>query len=161
MTPSIAARGTTVQRHTPAAARFLAIVVAGTLLASFSFDAAADKNRTVKNNTRTSVNKNTNVNSNRNTNVNVNSNKNTNVNVNSNRHVDVDVDVDRGFHPVAAVATVAVTAAVIGSMTPSLPPSGCVPVMVGNVMYQQCGPTWYQPQYVGTSVQYVVVAPLR
>jgi len=150
MTLSIAARATTMQRHTPAAARFLALAVAATLLLSFSLDAAADKNRTVKNNTRTSVNKNTNVNSNRNT----------NVNVNSNRHVDVDVDVDRGFHPVATVATIAVTAAVIGSMTPSLPPSGCVPVMVGNVMYQQCGPNWYQPQYVGTSVQYVVVAPL-
>ena len=150
MTPSIAARGTTMQRNTPVPARFLALAVAATLLLSFSLDAAADKNRTVKNNTRTSVNKNTNVNSNRNT----------NVNVNSNRHVDVDVDVDRGFHPVATVATIAVTAAVIGSMTPSLPPSGCVPVMVGNVMYQQCGPNWYQPQYVGTSVQYVVVAPL-
>ena len=123
-------------------------VALSALLLGISLDAAADKNRTVKNNTRTSVNKNTNVNSNRNTNVNVNSNKNTNVNVNSNRHVDVDVDVDRGFHPVATVATVAVTAAVIGSMTPSLPPSGCVPVMVGNVMYQQCGPNWYQPQYV-------------
>ena len=140
-----------------APSRLSAFVLASALLLGFSLDAAADKNRTVKNNTRTSVNKNTNVNSNRN--VNVNSNK--NVNVNSNRHVDVDVDVDRGFHPVAAIATVAVTAAVIGSMTPSLPPSGCVPVMVGNVMYQQCGPNWYQPQYVGTSVQYVVVAPLR
>lgn len=127
MTPSIA-QGTTMQRNTHAVSRFLAVVVAGTLLASFSFNAAADKNRTVKNNTRTSVNKNTNVNNNRNT------------NVNSNRHVDVDVDVDRGFHPVATVATIAVTAAVIGSMTPSLPPSGCVPVMVGNLMYQQCGP---------------------
>jgi len=155
------AQGTTMQRNTPAVSRFLAVVLAGALLASVSLDAAADKNRTVKNNTRTSVNKNTNVNSNKNTNVNVNSNRNTNVNVNANRHVDVDVDVDRGFHPVAAVATIAVTAAVIGSMTPSLPPSGCVPVMVGNVMYQQCGPNWYQPQYVGTSVQYVVVAPLR
>jgi hypothetical protein len=131
--------------------RLSALVLASALLLGFSLDAAADKNRTVNNNTRTSVNKNTNVNSNRN--VNVNSNKSTNVNVNSNRHVDVDVDVDRGFHPVAAIATVAVTAAVIGSMTPSLPPSGCVPVMVGNVMYQQCGPNWYQPQYVGTSVQ--------
>jgi hypothetical protein len=139
--------------------RLSAIVLASALLLGFSLDAAADKNRTVNNNTRTSVNKNANVNHNSDRNVNVNSNK--NVNVNSSRHVDVDVDVDRGFHPVAAVAAVAVTAAVIGSMTPSLPPSGCVPVMVGNVMYQQCGPNWYQPQYVGTSVQYVVVAPLR
>jgi hypothetical protein len=150
MTTSIA-QSTLVQRTAGAPVRSLALALAATLLLGFSLDAAADKNRTVKNNTRTSVNKNTNVNS----------NKNTNVNVNANRHVDVDVDVDRGFHPVAAVATVAVTAAVIGSMTPSLPPSGCVPVMVGNVMYQQCGPNWYQPQYVGTSVQYVVVAPLR
>ena len=144
----------------PALRQTLAGVLTVALLCGTALDASADKNRQVKNNTRTSVNKNTNVNNNRNTNVNVNSNKNTNVNVNSNRHVDVDVDVDRGFHPVAAIATVAVTAAVIGSMTPQLPPSGCVPVMVGNVMYQQCGPNWYQPQYVGTSVQYmVVVAP--
>ena len=150
MTHSIP-QGTLVQRNAGAFGRFLALALAAVLLLCFSLDAAADKNRTVQNNTRTSVNKNTNVNSNRNT----------NVNVNANRHVDVDVDVDRGFHPVAAVATVAVTAAVIGSMTPSLPPSGCVPVMVGNVLYQQCGPNWYQPQYVGTSVQYVVVAPLR
>jgi hypothetical protein len=150
MTHSIP-QDTLLQRNAGAFGRFLALALAAVLLLCFSLDAAADKNRTVQNNTRTSVNKNTNVNSNRNT----------NVNVNANRHVDVDVDVDRGFHPVAAVATVAVTAAVIGSMTPSLPPSGCVPVMVGNVLYQQCGPNWYQPQYVGTSVQYVVVAPLR
>jgi len=142
-------QGTPAQRKAGGFGHFLVLALATTLLLCFSRDAAADKNRTVQNNTRTSVNKNTNVNSNR------------NVNVNSNRHVDVDVDVDRGFHPVAAIATVAVTAAVIGSMTPSLPPSGCVPVMVGNVTYQQCGPNWYQPQYVGTSMQYVVVAPLR
>ena len=126
-------------------------VLTAALLVTAAFDASADKNRQVRNDTRTSVNKN----------INVNRNSNKNVNVNTSRHVDVDVDVDRGFHPVAAVATVAVTAAVIGSVTRSLPPSGCVPVMVGNVMYQQCGPNWYQPQYVGTSVQYVVVAPLR
>ena len=128
------------------------VLVAAWLIGSTP-DAHADKDRQVKNNTRTSVNKKTNVN--------VNNNRNTNVNVNANRRVDVDVDVDRGFHPVATIATVAVTAAVIGSMTPSLPPSGCVPVMVGNVMYQQCGPTWYQPQYAGTSVQYVVVVAPR
>ena len=160
MTTSIA-QGTPAQRNVDALGRFLAFALAAMLLLGFSLDAAADKNRTVKNNTRTSVNKNTNVNSNRNNNVNVNSNKNTNVNVNANRHVDVDVDVDRGFHPVAAVATVMVTAAVIGSMTPSLPPSGCYPVQMGNVIYQQCGPNRYQPQYVGSSVQYVVVAAPR
>lgn len=160
MTPFIP-QDTRLQRNAGVFGRLFALALAAVVLQGFSLDASADKNRTVRNDTRTSVNKNTNVNSNRNNNVNVNSNRNTNVNVNSNRHVDIDVDVDRGFHPVAAIATVAVTAAVIGSMTPSLPPSGCVPVMVGNVTYQQCGPNWYQPQYVGTSVQYVVVAPLR
>ena len=57
-------------------------------------------------------------------------------------------------------ATVAVTAAVVGSVVNTVPP-GCVPVQVGNVLYQQCGSTWYQPQYAGTSVQYVVVNPVR
>jgi hypothetical protein len=104
-------------------------------------------------------NKNTNVNSNKN--VNVNSNK--NVNVNTNRHVDVDVDVDNHHHPVGTAvaigATVAVTAAVVGSMTTTLPPA-CRVVVANGITYQQCGSTWYQPQYVGSSVQYVVIAPL-
>jgi len=41
-----------------------------------------------------------------------------------------------------------------------LPPA-CNVVIVNSVTYQQCGSTWYQPQYVGSSVQYVVVAPIR
>ena len=140
-------------------ARSLAAATAFGLLLGTSFEAAADRN--VKNNTRTSVNKNTNTNTNRNTNVNTNVNKNTNVNVNSSRHVDVDVDVDRGWHPVATVAAVAVTAAVIGSVVNTLPPSGCYPVQIGPTLYQQCGNYWYQPQYYGTTVQYVVVNPPR
>jgi hypothetical protein len=89
-------------------------------------------------------------------------------NVNVNRNVKVDVDVDRrgccnngwdnDYHPVATAAavtaTVAVTAAVIGSIV-NAPPPGCVPVNYGGYVYQQCGSTWYQPQ--GT--QYVVIAP--
>jgi hypothetical protein len=47
---------------------------------------------------------------------------------------------------------------VVGSVTPSIPPS-CTPVMSGGVTYQQCGSTWYQPQYAGTSVTYVVTNP--
>lgn len=160
MTHSIP-QNTLLQRNAGTFSRFLALALAAILPLCFTLDAAAGKNHTVKNNTRTSVNKNTNVNHNRNNNVNLNSNKNTNVNVNSHRHVDVDIDVDRGFNPVAAIATVAVTAAVIGSLTPSLPPSGCYPVQVGAVMYQQCGPNWYQPQYAGSSVQYVVVSAPR
>jgi hypothetical protein len=45
---------------------------------------------------------------------------------------------------------------VIGSIVYSLPPS-CTSVFVNGYTYQQCGSTWYKPQYVGTSVQYVVV----
>jgi hypothetical protein len=124
--------------------------------------------REVKNTTRTNVNKNVNknanVNTNRNTNVNtnrnVNVNTNRNVNVNTNRHVDVDVDVDRHHHPigtaVAVGATIAVTSAVVGSMVRTLPPS-CSAVIVNGLTYQQCSGVWYQPQYSGSSVQYVVI----
>jgi hypothetical protein len=59
---------------------------------------------------------------------------------------------------VAAVTAVAATAAVIGAIVYSVP-TDCVPVNVNGVTYQQCGSTWYQPQYSGTQVQYVVVAP--
>jgi hypothetical protein len=86
-------------------------------------------------------------------------------NVNVNRNVNVDVDRRGwGYHPVAtgvAVgATAAVTAAVIGSVVYSLPPS-CSSVVVNGISYQQCGSTWYQPQYAGSNVTYVVVNPPR
>jgi hypothetical protein len=60
----------------------------------------------------------------------------------------------------AAVATTAVvaTAVAVGTIAHSLPPS-CRSVMVGNVAYQQCGSTWYQPRYSGSQVAYVVVTP--
>jgi hypothetical protein len=67
-------------------------------------------------------------------------------------------------HPVAraAVATTAVvaTAAAVGTMVHTLPPS-CSSVRVGNAVYQQCGNTWYQPRYAGSDVTYVVVSPPR
>ena len=88
---------------------------------------------------------------------NVNANKNVNVNVNSNRGC-CGGGWDNDYHPVATAAavtaTVAVTAAVVGSMVRTVP-AGCVPVNYGGYIYQQCGSTWYQPQ--GT--QYVVIAP--
>ena len=61
---------------------------------------------------------------------------------------------------VAIGATAAITSAVIGSMVYTLPPA-CQTVVVNGIGYSNCGGTWYQPQYVGTSVQYVVVAPQR
>jgi len=67
-------------------------------------------------------------------------------------------------HPVAraAVATTAVaaTAVAVGTVVHSIPPS-CSAVVVGNVTYQQCGSTWYQPRYAGSQVTYVVVNPPR
>lgn len=126
----------------------LAVTVAVVLATAFAADLAA---RGVRGTTRTNV-----------SGGNVNVNRNTNVNVD--RHVDVDVDADRHWdgddHPVARAAAVgaavAVTAAAIGSIAYSIPES-CVPVDVNGVTYQQCGSTWYQPQYAGDSVQYVVV----
>jgi hypothetical protein len=60
------------------------------------------------------------------------------------------------YHPVARAAAwgtaAAVTAAAVGSVYNSIP-SDCAYVN----SYYQCGSTWYQPQYAGTNVQYVVV----
>ncbi|MFJ2324600.1 MULTISPECIES: hypothetical protein [unclassified Pseudomonas] len=99
-----------------------------------------------------------------------NSNRNVNRDVNIDNHRDVDIDVDGHgrygyddhYHPIATAAavtaTVAVTAAVVGSIfTPAQMPSSCVQVIRYNVAYMQCGSTWYQPQYQGSDVTYVVV----
>ena len=64
---------------------------------------------------------------------------------------------DHPFATAAAVtAGVAVTNAIIGSIVYSVPQE-CVPVAVNGITYQRCGNTWYQPQYAGTAIQYVVV----
>lgn len=122
-----------------------------------------------KNVNRNNNNRNTNINNNKN--VNVNSNRNNNVNINRDRDIDIDVDVDHrhgccydnhhhGVGVVGAVAAVAVTAAVVGSIVNTLPPS-CSVVMVNGFTYQQCGSVWYQPQFVGTTTSYVVVTAPR
>jgi hypothetical protein len=112
------------------------------------------------------------VNRGNNRNVNRNTNINSNKNINSNRNVNVNVDHYHGgyygggynngccYHPVATVAAVMVTAAVIGSMVNTLPPS-CSSVIVNGMAYQQCGSTWYQPQFSGGSTTYVVINPPR
>jgi len=96
------------------------------------------------------------------TSVNRNVNRNVNHNVNVHRDIDVDVDDDRDYHPFATAAVVgaaaAVTSAVVGSIVHSKPPD-CVPVTINGVTFLQCGSTWYQPQYAGTQVSYVVVNP--
>jgi len=45
--------------------------------------------------------------------------------------------------------------AAIGSLAYSLP-GGCSPYTYGGPYYQ-CGNVWYQPQYQGSNVTYVVV----
>lgn len=68
------------------------------------------------------------------------------------------------YRPVARAAVVTgaavATAVAVGTVVRSIPPS-CSSVMVGNVAYQQCGNTWYQPRYSGSQVSYVVVNPPR
>lgn len=121
----------------------------------------------VRSNAPTSVNhggNRANINSGNRTNIN-----NNNVNINRNVNVnggggyyghDYHDDWDDHWHPVATAAAVTVTAAAIGSIVRSVPPS-CTTVVVSGASYSQCGSTWYQPQYVGSSVQYVVVAAPR
>jgi hypothetical protein len=80
-----------------------------------------------------------------------------------NMHGDIDVDVDHGYyHPVAraigATAAIVTIAAIVGTVVNSLPPS-CSPVVSGGITYQRCNGTYYQPQYAGTQVNYVVVNP--
>ena len=129
-----------------------------------NFGGAADRNANVSG----TANRNANVNGNRNANLNQN-------NVNVNRNVNVNGGYSGGdyhgggyygggccYHPVAAAATVAagaaVTAAAIGSVVNSVPAS-CIPVDVGGATYQQCGSTWYQPQFSSGQTTYVVVNP--
>jgi hypothetical protein len=109
---------------------------------------------------QTNVNHNTNVNRNVNVNQNVNVNRNVNVNVNNNYHGGGYYGGGCCYHPVAAAAAVTAaavaTAAVVGSIVNSVPPS-CSSVVVNGLAYQHCGSTWYQPQFSGTTTNYIVV----
>jgi hypothetical protein len=93
-------------------------------------------------------------------------NRNVNVDrdIDVNRNIDVDADYDRWGHPIArgaaigaaAGVTAAATSAALGSAVAVLP-SNCTTVIVDGIGYSQCGSTWYQPYYMGTTVQYSVV----
>jgi hypothetical protein len=102
-----------------------------------------------------------------NNNININNSTNVNV-VGNNRHggyhggggccYNNGYDVWDAIGTAAAVtATVAVTSAIIGSITTTRPPD-CVQSNYGNTTYLQCGSTWYQPAMAGSNVQYVVVS---
>jgi hypothetical protein len=77
---------------------------------------------------------------------------------------DLDYDVDGQWHPAAHapvwIAGAKAPAAAIGSITFVLPPS-CAAKHVNTLSYYQCGSVWYQPEFAGTVVTYVVVAPPR
>lgn len=121
----------------------------------------ADRNRNRnardRNRDRNNDNRYTNVSNN---NVNVNVNRNVRYDDYDHRHHDHWDDWDDDWHPWATAAAVTMTAAVIGSIVASIPPD-CSTVIVNGISYSQCGNTWYQPQYYGSSVQYVVVNPPR
>jgi hypothetical protein len=71
-------------------------------------------------------------------------------------------DYDHYYHPVATAAavtaTAVVTAAVVGAIVrPAQLPSNCVQIVRSNIAYLQCGSAWYQPQYQGSEITYIVV----
>jgi len=94
-------------------------------------------------------------------------NRNVNVNtatvnsVNVNRNVNVNTGCCYNNVGVGgAVAAGVVAGAVVGSAiaASALPPQ-CSAVVVNGVTYQNCGGAWYQPQYAGSQVTYIVVNP--
>lgn len=101
--------------------------------------------------------------------VNVNSasvNRNVNVNsttVNVNRNVNVNTGCCYNNVGVGgAVAAGVVAGAVVGSaIAASALPPACSAVVVNGVTYKNCGGAWYQPQYSGSQVTYIVVNPPR
>lgn len=120
---------------------------------------------------KTSVNRpgNDNKNNRNVSNNNVNVNKNVNVNVdNNNRHGHYDNgrwyddDDGLGFAGKVAVTTaaVAVTAAVVGSVT-NTQPDNCQQVISYGTVYMYCNGTYYQPMYSGSNTSYMVVNPPR
>lgn len=128
------------------------LAVAGNLLVVSSAQAAAVNRANVS--TRTNINQNVNVNRN----LNVNQNVNVNRNVNATRNVNVDVDVHhRDYRPVAAAVA---TAVVVGAVVRTLPPA-CTLTTINSITYYNCTGVWYQPQFVGTQVTYVVVTAPR
>lgn len=84
-----------------------------------------------------------------------------NRNADPNGNFDLDYDLDSQWHPAARSAGPAAgagvtAAAAVGSIVYMLPP-GCRTTSVNTMSYYQCGGVWYQPQFAGTSVTYVII----
>ncbi|UOA08645.1 hypothetical protein [Methylobacter sp. S3L5C] len=118
-----------------------------------NFNRGANINRSTNINQHTNVNRNTNIN--RNTNVNVNRN----VNVHGGGYYNHNHNDGIG---VGGAIAIGVAGMAIGSMitAAALPPS-CSMVNINGMTYQHCGSSWYQPQYAGSQVNYIVVNPPR
>jgi hypothetical protein len=82
---------------------------------------------------------------------------------------DVNIDADNGRWDwnnngccwgagAGIVAGAAITAAAIGSTVYALP-VGCGNVYVNGMTYYSCDGTWYEPHFIGTTVEYEVVEP--
>jgi hypothetical protein len=140
------------------------------VLALISAPADAER-RQVKSTTRTSVSSNRGTNVRNTSNVSVRNDRNVNVrqntNVNVRRDVDVDVDVNHRYYgggyyynagpSVGTVVAASVaTAIIVGTIVATLPPS-CSTIIANGIAYQNCGGTYYQPRYQGSTVTYVVV----
>jgi hypothetical protein len=135
-----------------------------------SVNRGGNANRNVNANTNVNRNVNANTNVNRNVNVNTNVNRNVNVNTNVNRNVNGNHYGYGGgccyygrpvygnpVYPAAyAAAAIVATAVVVGSIVNTLP-VGCTTVYRNGFAYQQCGSTYYQPQFSGSSTTYIVV----
>ncbi|HKH92600.1 MAG TPA: hypothetical protein VKA54_12390, partial [Gemmatimonadaceae bacterium] len=120
---------------------------------SGGFDGGARNNNIAGNRDLSNVSGNRNIN-------NISGNRDIN-NISGNRNWNTDIDVDNGWGGAwgvgaGVVAGAAITAAAIGSVVYTLPPS-CSTNWVNNVAYQSCGGVWYEPSFSGSSVSYTVV----
>lgn len=180
--PKIRERETTVMHRSTIALRFNAVAVIlfffmstcwlipseaearkahGKTRTSVHRGGGGNKNMKVNRTPNRNVNRGKDSNRNVNRNKNINVNKNVNVNVNKNYHGHGGYRYyDDDHHDVGVFVAGAVTGLVIGSIVKaaSMPPS-CSTTIVNGISYQQCGSTWYQPQYSGSQVNYIVVNP--
>ncbi len=77
------------------------------------------------------------------------------------KNVNVNVNVRGGHrHRGPSIGGAIVTGLVIGAVVAasSVPPS-CETMVISGVSYRHCDGYWYQPQYSGTEVTYIVVNP--
>ncbi|WP_223422810.1 hypothetical protein [Tateyamaria pelophila] len=89
---------------------------------------------------------------------NINRNDNTNVNINRNVDVNVDARHNYGYYDNNDVARAIGAGLVAGVVVTSIANrSDCQNQLIGATTYLLCDGIWYQPQYSGSDVTYLVV----